>query len=475
MTIGRRQFAASALGTLAASAQPPQTRPNVVYFILDDLGMYDLSCFGSKEIETPNIDRLAAQGMKFTAAYSGCTVCAPARATLMTGKHMGHTSLRANPGGISLAGSDFTLAELLRKAGYVCGGFGKWGMGDLDTEGVPEKKGFDRFFGYYHQVHAHHYYPDYLIDTGRKVPLPGNAGFYDAKPPAGAYPLRDAATGRERQHSAPRIQREMLTWLRAQGKQPFFCYAPITIPHGLHHVPDSDAAWLKFKDKPWPVEARVNAAFVTMADRFVGEAMTVLHEMGVADNTLVFFSSDNGTANTFGGSLNSGGSLRGQKTQVYEGGIRIPFIASFSGRIKAGSTSDLPVYFPDIMPTVAEFTGTSEWLPNNLDGMSFAAEARGKQRLSRNRPMYWEWNEDHFRLPYRVSKQACRKGPWKIVRHDSAKPWELYDLSADPNESRNLAAERPELVKELDAWVAANRVDPPPQMEPAKPQGQRWR
>lgn len=473
--MNRRQFllsAASAAG--ARSAAPAATeRPNIVYIILDDLGMYDLGCYGSKQIHTPNIDKLAAEGMKFSWAYSGCTVCAPARATLMTGKHMGHSTLRANPGGVSLQAADVTVAQVLGKGGYVCGGFGKWGMGDIDTPGVPERHGFTRFFGYYHQVHAHHYYPEYLIDTGKKVSYPGNRGFGAPKP--GVFPDIDTATGLKRTHSALAIRDEMMKWLRANKDRPFFCYAPWTIPHASHHAPESDPAWPLYKDKPWSMEARVHATFVSMADRFVGETMALLKELGLDSKTLVMFSSDNGAAETYGGSLDSAGSLRGKKTQVYDGGLRTPFVMRFPGRLKAGSTCDLPFYFPDLMPTLAEFTGTTAHLPKDTDGRSIVPEITGAKKLDRERPMYWEWNEDHFKLPYRVTKQACRKGKWKIVRHSPAAAWELYDLAADPGEKTDLAAANRRTVLELDAWVRANRVDPPEQIEPAKPEGRKWR
>lgn len=476
--MNRRQFAASSLAAASMTldrADAAPRRPNVIYIILDDLGMHDTGCYGSKQIQTPNIDRLAAEGMKFNEAYSGCTVCAPARSTLLTGTHMGHTSVRANPGGVPLQASDFTIAQMLKRAGYACAGFGKWGLGDLDTDGVPERHGFDRFFGYYHQVHAHEYYPDYLIDTGKKVQLPGNRGVYGKPRKPGPVADVDAASGRKRQFTAQLIQDEMLGWLRRPRNEPFFLYAPWTIPHAQHELPESDPAWRMYKDKPWSMQARVHASFVTMADRFVGETMAALKQYGLDSNTLVFFSSDNGAADTYGGSLNSAGNLRGQKTEMYEGGIRVPFLVRFPGRIKAGSTSDLPVYFPDIMPTIAEFTGTGEFLPKNIDGMSIAPEVQGKAKLNRERPMYWEWNDGHFNLPYRVARQACRRGRWKIVRNNVSQPFELYDLGQDPGETRNLASAHPGIVQELEAWVRANRVDPPEQIEPSKPAGQKWR
>ncbi len=461
MPLSRRTFNAS----LLAVAAPPVRPPNVVYIILDDLGLNDTGCYGSQQIATPNIDRLAAAGVRFTAAYSGCTVCAPARCTLMTGKHMGHATVRANPGGVSLQAGDVTLAQVLQKAGYTCGGFGKWGIADLDTPGVPEKHGFSRFFGYYHQVHAQSYYPEYLIDTGRKVPLPGNAGTFEKKP----------ATKPGTTFSAQRIFDEMKAWLRANSAKPFFCYAPWTIPHGKPEIPADDPAWLLYRDKPWNLDTRIHAAFVSMADRFVGETIALLEELGVAGNTLVFFSSDNGAASRYEGELDSAGGLRGKKTSMYEGGIRIPLLVKLPGRIPAKTTSDLPVYFPDILPTVAEFTGTQNLLPPHLDGLSFAPEITGQRKLPRNRPMYWEWNEAHFALPYKVRMQACRRGKWKITRDNVAQPWELYDLSTDPGESKDLAASQPKLVAELDQWVRANRVDPPEQIDPPRPNGQKWR
>ncbi|MCX6627481.1 MAG: sulfatase-like hydrolase/transferase [Candidatus Solibacter sp.] len=462
--MNRREFALSALSAAAVRgrAEAATGQPNIVYVILDDLGMYDTGCYGSRQIATPNIDRVAAEGMKFTEAYSGCTVCAPARSTLMTGKHMGHTSVRANPGGVSLQADDFTIAQMLQKAGYACGGFGKWGIGDLHGLFILAGPGIKQGV-------------EIELDTGKKVPLPGNRDFYRGKPAAGAFPAVDPATGLKRQFSPYLIHGEMQKWLRERRNQPFFCYAPWTLPHGAHEIPESDPAWQLYKDKPWSLDARVHAAFVSIADRFVGETMSLIKELGVDGNTLFLFSSDNGAADTFGGSLNSAGNLRGQKTEMYEGGIRSPFLARFPGKIKAGSTSDLPIYFPDLMPTLAEFTGATALLPKGIDGMSIVPEITGRAKLNRERPMYWEWNEGHFNLPYRVKMQACRKGRWKIVRNDMARPWELYDLSKDPGEQHNLASTNQSVVRELEAWVKNNRVDPPEQVEPSKPEGRQWR
>ncbi len=475
--MNRREFTSAAIGAAALGASKPTFaagRPNVIHIMLDDLGTFDIGCYGSKHIQTPNIDRLAAQSMKFTQAYAGCTVCAPARSTLMTGTHMGHTPVRTNPGGVSLQATDVTLAEALKKAGYKCGGFGKWGLGDLDTAGVPEKHGFDKFYGYYHQVHAHHFFPEYLIDTGRKAPLSGNAGLQAQRQP-GPVPDTDPATGAKHTFSAYAIRDEMLKWIRASASGPFYCYAPWTIPHGLFRVPESDPAWQMYKDKPWSMNARVYAAFVTMADRFVGETMALLKELGVESNTLLLFTSDNGAANPYKEELQSTANLRGQKTNMYEGGLRVPFLARYPGVIAPGSTSDLPVYFPDFMPTIAEFAGATAHLPRRLDGISLVPELTGKRKLDRNRTLYWEWTRKHMDVNYKPEMQAVRRGNWKLVRHQLGGTWELYDLAKDPSESTDVAAANTKLVSELDAWAAANRVDPPPQVEPEKPKGQQWR
>ena len=221
-------------------------QPNIIFIIVDDMGYYDLGCYGSKTIKTPSIDRMAAESIRFTDAYSGATVCAPARSCLMTGYHMGHTSVRGNSGGIALLDDDVTVAEVLKKEGYVTGGFGKWGLGEVGTTGVPEKQGFDVFFGYYHQVHAHYYYTPYLWRNSKRVALPGNEGNKNA------------------QYTHNEIFRETIQFIRENKDQPFFCYAPWTPPHGRYEFPDNDPAWEMYRNKPWPNDAKVVAAMDTM-------------------------------------------------------------------------------------------------------------------------------------------------------------------------------------------------------------------
>ncbi len=465
--LGRRAFLKS-LGAVAVSAAAGAAaagrsweKPNIVFIITDDLGYADLGCYGSQAIDTPNIDRMAAEGMRFTDAYSGCTVCAPARSCLMTGYHMGHTSVRLNTGGVPLLDEDVTVAEVLKSAGYVCGGFGKWGLGDVGTSGVPERHGFDIFFGYYHQVHAHNYYPEYLWCNSEKVPLPENAG------------------GKRKQYSHYLIFEQTLKFIRENKERPFFCYAPWTPPHGHYEIPEEDPAWEKYKDEPWPKEAKVVAAMVSMIDRQVGQLLGLLRELGIAQKTIVFFTSDNGAARRFEGTLNSCGPLRGMKRDLYEGGIRVPMIAWWPGMIQPGAVSDFPWYFPDVRPTLTELAGMSWTTP--LDGISIVPTLLGEEvaghEQQQRKFMYWEWARYNWAkrqlVPGGVA-QAVRMGRWKAVRPRSGAPLELYDLSSDLGEKHNIAGEHPEIVAQIERYLATCRSNPRPQSEPPKPRGKRF-
>jgi arylsulfatase A-like enzyme len=436
--------------------------PNIVFIMVDDLGYADLGCYGSQEISTPNIDRMAGEGVKFTQAYSGCTVCAPARSVLMTGYHMGHTSVRGNTGGISLLDEDVTVAELLHYAGYVCGGYGKWGLGDVQTFGVPERQGFDDFLGYYHQIHAHNYYPDYLWRNSQKVPLPGNAD------------------DKKEQYSHYLIFDETLNFIRENRDRPFFCYAPWTPPHGKYQIPDDEPAWQMYKDKPWENDAKVAAAMDTMIDRHVGQLLALLKELEIDEHTIVFFCSDNGASLRFEGVLDSSGPLRGRKRDMYEGGIRVPMIARWPGRIKAGVTSDHPWYFADVMPTLTELAGIKP--PNDIDGISVLSTLLGEHAAGRRQEkhefMYWEWQRFNWGKKKDVPgglMQAVRTGDWKAVRLKSDAPLELYDLSKDIGEENNIADQHPEVVSKVEAYLKTCRIPPRPQIEPEMPEGRNYR
>jgi len=470
----RRELLKSAgLGALALTA-PRRLRgaaqtarpPNVVFIMVDDMGYHDVGCYGSKTIRTPNLDRMAAEGVRFTDAYSGATVCAPARSCLMTGYHMGHTSVRGNSGGIPLRDEDVTVAEVLQKVGYATGGFGKWGLGEVGTAGVAEKQGFDEFFGYYHQVHAHSYYTPYLWRNSRRVPLPGNEN------------------KQRKQYTHHVIFEQNLKFIRAHKDRPFFCYCPWTPPHAKYEFPEDDPAWAIYKDKPWKTDAKVAAAMDTMCDRHVGEILSLLKELGLDERTIVFFCSDNGAAKRFEGVHNSCGKMKGFKRSMNEGGIRVPMIVRWPGRIKAGAVSDLAWYFPDVMPTLAELAGATKHVPKDIDGMSIVPELIGEKAAGRTQQPheYLFWQHGNAR--------AARMGKWKAIRGGAprrkkgakgkqpkaARPTlRLYDLSEDIGEANDLAAQHADVAAKMAKILDEAYTEPRAQREPPRAGGKRHR
>ena len=315
---------AAALAPLLAASTLADERPNIVFIMVDDMGWADIGAYGSEVTHTPNLDRMAEEGMMFTDAYAGAPLCAPARSTLLTGLHTGRKPVRGNLGGTPLPSYAVTFGDVMRKAGYTVGGFGKWGLGYTETSGVPEKHGFDEFFGYYHQVHAHRYYPSHLYRNSERVDLPGNADFN----PRGSGPVSHERTnGEEPRYTHYEIFERTMAFIRENVEGPFLCYAPWTPPHRAWQIPDDDPARELYKNKDWPMDARVFAAMKTMLDRHTGEILDLLEELGIAENTLVIFCSDNGAADRFEGTLDSSGPLRAEKRSLYEGGIRVPFIA----------------------------------------------------------------------------------------------------------------------------------------------------
>jgi arylsulfatase len=425
-------------------------RPNIVFILADDLGFGDLGCYGQKHIRTPNIDKLAAEGMRFTQAYTGNAVCAPSRCCLMTGKHPGHAHVRTNrqwkpdvqwSGQIPLPEGTVTLPKLLKAKGYATGAMGKWGLGSPENSGDPAKQGIDHFFGYYCQAHAHNHYPQYVWRNGAKILLDGNDG---------------SATGR--QYTQDLFESEALRFVREHKDGPFFLYLPFTVPHLALQVPDDSLAEYqgKFEETPYrgkqyqphDTPRAAYAAMITRMDRTVGRVMDLLKELRLDENTLVMFSSDNGAIGGFAGTDNkffkSNGDLRGMKGSLYEGGIRTPLIAHWPGRIKPGTTTALPTAFWDVLPTLCEVAGAP--VPTDIDGLSFLPTLLGKDRQKRHEFLYWEF-------PSSGGQQAVRAGKWKAVRQNLAKGpagTELYDLEADPAESRNLADAEPAVVKRLE-------------------------
>lgn len=440
------------LGPADAHAAPADSKkPNIIFIVADDLGYADMGCYGSKSIQTPHIDRLAADGIRFTDFYSGSTVCAPARCVLMTGYHTGHATVRNN-GGFPIPDSEVTVAEVLKAAGYACGGFGKWGLGDVGTTGVPEKQGFDVFFGYYNQYHAHRYYTSFLWRNSTKVPLEGNG----------------AAEGKAYSHYA--IIGETRKFIRENKDKPFFCYCPWTPPHGEHVIPADDPAVALYKDKPWPAGEKTLAAMVSMLDRHVGEVRALVKELGLEDRTIILFTSDNGPAGTHEGTLDSAGAFRGAKGNLYEGGIRAPLIAVWPGRIRPGQATSLPSYFADVLPTLADLGGAET--PKGLDGISIVptllGETGGRKQVAREY-LYWEIGRAS-KTGQENYKQAARMGNWKAVRPEVGTPLELYDLAADVGEKNNVALKHPDIAGRMDEILKTARVAWKPPATPGPPQ-----
>ncbi len=467
-----------------ASAQDAPAKPNIIYIIADDMGYADLGSYGGTTVQTPHLDKLAKKGMRFTDAYAGCTVCAPTRSTLMTGYHMGNTYMRLNTGGCPIRDEDVTIAEVLKKEGYRTGGYGKWGLGDIGTTGVPEKQGFDDFYGYYHQIHAHYFVPDYLVRNSKKVELPGNKGFYDKHPHNrhGAFPRIDPETGQVRQYTQDLIFNEMKEFIResAEAGEPFFCYAPWTPPHAEYKIPDDDPAWKLYEDKPWPIAAKIHAAFCTQVDRHVGETVALLEELGVADNTIVFFVSDNGASERFEGTLNSSGKLRGRKRDMHEGGLRTPMIVYWPNKIRPGTVSNLPTYSPDVMPTLAQLAGAKAQaaVPKDIDGLSIVPTLLATGEQEKHEYLYFEWARYDWRKEQLVPNglmQGVRKGKWKAVRMRSDQPMMLYNLETDIGEQNNIADQHPEIAKEMAELLRTARTEMLPQREPDQPAGRRYR
>jgi arylsulfatase A-like enzyme len=422
--------------------------PNIVFILADDLGIGDVGCYSGKVIPTPNIDRLAADGLRFVNAYSVSAVCAPTRCGLMTGLHMGHATRRANAsknGLINLGAEELTVAELLKQKGYATGGFGKWGLGNPGTTGVPEQHGFDVFFGYYDQEHAHNYFPAFLVRNSQDVPMPGGNGVHGKAGKGAAY-------------SQDVIAEETLKFIEQNKSRPFFCYAAWTLPHAKFEIPDASA----FADKPWSQAVKNQAAMVARLDADVGSVMAKLKELRLDDKTLVIFTSDNGADGPGRTVFNSTAGLRGFKRHLYEGGIREPLIARWPGVIKSG-TSDLLVSQVDFLATACDLAGIAA--PAKTDGISIAPTLRGLTQQAKHESLYWEIYEGPS--PF---QQAVRMGEWKGYRTALKAPLELYDLRTDAAEKNNVAATHPDVVKRIETIMADEHVRNPnwdPVEEPA--------
>lgn len=423
-------------------------RPNVVLILADDLGWGATGPYGQKQIHTPNLDRLAAEGMRFTQAYAGSTVCAPSRCTLLTGKHTGHARVRSNEE-TPLLPEDVTLAEVLRGVGYRTAAIGKWGLGRQNTTGHPRQQGFEEFYGYLNQLEAHDYYPPILWRNETASPMAGNAD------------------GGRRVYAPDELILAATNTIRLFQIQPFFLYFAPTLPHannerGTNGMDISSAG--EYAKKPWPQPERNKAAMISRLDADVGRLLDTLKFYKLESDTIVLFTSDNGPHVEGGCSTNyfqDAGPLRGLKRDLYEGGIRVPLIVRWPGVIPAGKVSDRPVAFWDLLPTLAELTRAT--VPSGLDGHSFAPTLRGQSQTHQHEHFYWEFHEGGYR-------QAVRMGDWKAVRLDAGKPLELYDLATDVSETHDVAATHPEIREQCevilkaaaDPWRPPGSASPPP-------------
>lgn len=429
-------MAGAAVIPMAASAvgKPPVLtgrRPNIVFIMADDLGYGDLGCYGQKVIKTPNIDRLATQGVCFSQAYAGGPVCTPSRSVLMTGMHNGHSPARDNVPHYHtyLEETDITIAEVLKQAGYRCGGFGKWSLGDAGTAGRATNQGFDTWFGYLNQDHAHYYYTEYLDENEGRLELTGNS--------------------RSKAHySHDLIVERALDFVKESKDSPFFLYGAFTLPHFSAESEDPDGLAVPstdpYTDMEWSPKAKKYAAMIHRLDTDVGRILSLIEELGLADNTLVIFTSDNGGHEGMPAHLNTSGPLRGFKRDLTEGGIRVPMIARWPGRIPSGVSSDEVITFWDMLPTFAELAGVEA--PPGIDGISIVDALAGGKVSSPHEYLYWDYG--HCRDRY---DQAVRMGNWKGIRLGQGSPIELYDLKRDIGEKNNVAGNHPDIVERIES------------------------
>jgi arylsulfatase A-like enzyme len=446
--IARRDFLTALAGGAAVAltgCKAPQPaaagarRPNILFILADDLGYGDPGCYGQQKIKTPHVDRLAAEGMRFTQCYSGSTVCAPSRCCLMTGQHTGHATTRGNAF-VPLRPEDVTVAEILKDAGYKTGIVGKWGLGEPGTTGIPNKQGFDYWFGYLNQGHAHNYYPDYLWRNEQKMTLEANKD------------------GKKGDYSHDLFTREAIGFIKRNQRGPFFLYLAYTIPHANNELTKVTGNGMEvpsdepYSGEPWPQPQKNRAAMVTRMDADIGRIAVLLNDLGIDRDTVIFFSSDNGPhkeGNSDPAFFQCSGPLRGIKRDLYDGGIRVPMIVRWPGKIGAGAVSDQVWAFWDFLPTAAEIARVKA--PAGIDGLSMLPALLGQPQTS-HEYLYWEFHERGF-------TQAIRLGDWKAVRKGTRQPIELYDVKADIAEQNDVARDHPDVVAKVEAILRGARTE----------------
>ncbi len=428
MGIGVAILGTQTFGRTAKAAR----KPNIIFIMADDMGVGEVGCYGFQDkIKTPNIDKLAEEGTRFRQCYTGSPVCGPCRCVLMTGQHSGHARRRdnktkdGNNALVPLAADDVTVATMLKGAGYTTAGWGKWGLGNDGTTGSPDKHGFDHFFGYLDQVKAHSYYVDTLWRNGEFVPV-------------------EKVNGKPR-YSHDVMAEDVLDFIRTHKEEQMFLYLAYTIPHGKYEVPDLGI----YKDKDWGETEKIFAAMISRMDGDIGEMMALLKELGLDEDTIVFFTSDNGPARLWDGFFNSAGGQRGMKRWVYQGGVNEPMIVRWPGKVPAGELNDFRWVFYDVMPTLADIAGIKA--PKN-DGMSVLPTILGKKQKPHDY-IYWEF--------YSGFQQAVLMGDLKAVRFGTKEAVELYDLKKDRAEENDIAALYPEKVELAKKIMEKEHVEDP--------------
>lgn len=445
--------------------------PNIIYILADDMGYGDLGCYGQAKLSTPNLDRLAAQGMRFTQHYAGSTVCAPSRASLLTGKHAGHINVRGNqPPGQLIRDDEVTIPEALQEAGYTSAIIGKWGIGHPPAPNDPQRNGFHHHYGYINMWHAHNFYPEFLYENAQKIRLEGNVTDpqynYDKYHPKG-MPEGTGVAKEKKTYVLGEFEKQAFDFIEQNQYQPFFLFLALNMPHANNEagyflqdgmeVPMMirDGEWVpnygEYAHEEWPAPEKGFATMMCLIDRSVGRIEDKLKELGLTNNTVVIFASDNGPHQEGGHQVaffDSNGPLRGSKRDLYEGGIRVPMIVKWPGQVEAGSVTHHPSGFWDLLPTFCDLAGVKT--PPKIDGKSLVPTLRGKNAEQKKHDfLYWEFYEQG-------GKQAVRKGDWKYVKLNVRDPnkaivTELYDLSKDLKEQHNLIEAHPEVAAEMEA------------------------
>jgi arylsulfatase A-like enzyme len=444
------------------SDQKQDESPNVILIIADDMGIGDIGVYGQDSISTPLIDKMAGEGIMFTNMYTGSTVSAPSRACLLTGRDTGHSSVRGNPGNQIVNDNELTLGKVFKNAGYVTGAIGKWGMGSFLPYDDPQRKGFDYFYGYINMWHAHNFFPEYLYENGKRVPLNNKNKRVDGVDPWADTLMDGKGVAEIRNEYAPFLfDKKALSFIEENKDKKFFLYLAYNTPHANNEarpdgmeVPD----YHEFAGKDWPSQEKGFAAMIRNLDNSVGMVIEKLKELGIDKNTLVMFCSDNGPHQEGGHKMeffNSNGKYKGMKRDLYEGGVKTPFIARWPEKIKAGSTSEEVFAFWDFLATFSDITGAGK--PAVTEGISFLPSLTGKEQKEKHDYLYYEFYE-------KGGKQSVLKDQWKLLRQNVRGPagkitLELYDISKDPEELTDIADQHPEIVKQLEGLFKVSRTD----------------